>query len=104
MYVFSEYITVGGNIMELINKNCEHCGDLMINVVPKRMYCDKCRRERRNELKRRTRFKYTTEEYDKNFYTVTKNNKESLTTKGFNRLSSIKVKHIQIILKCNGLI
>lgn len=78
--------------MELINKNCEHCGDLMINVVPKRMYCDKCRRERRNELKRRTRFKYTTEEYDKNFYTVTKNNKESLTTKGFNRLSSIKVK------------
>ena len=54
MFFSGVYYGVWGNIMELINKNCEHCGDLMINVVPKRMYCDKCRRERRNELKRRT--------------------------------------------------
>jgi very-short-patch-repair endonuclease len=76
------------------NKNCKQCGSLMYNVFAQTQLCDKCRDEnKKKNIKKQnsnSKPKYEIDEYRINFMEVTKE-PYYLTTKGFNKVSKIKV-------------
>jgi hypothetical protein len=50
-----------------IDKHCECCGTLMVNVDPARRFCLECTKKRRNEYQREHQREYN-REYHKNYY------------------------------------
>jgi hypothetical protein len=61
-----------------IDKPCERCGVLMVNVVPARRYCMECTKKRRNEYQREHQKKYR--EYQRQYKRKKKTSGELSTT------------------------
>lgn len=90
-----------------MDKKCEMCGELMINVVHNKKYCDNCRKIKNREQDKKyyinKRQLYNEQDYINNFNNIVDkyNNAYVLTTKGFDLVSKISSRSYACFFKKN---
>ncbi|GMX64384.1 hypothetical protein Elgi_36530 [Paenibacillus elgii] len=88
------------------HKLCKQCNQRIVECKSKKMYCDSCRLQRKRDSNKKHKLSKNKEEKNKrmyelqeNFYKVT-NEPYTLTPKGFNSVSNIRVKSYVQIFNC----